>query len=868
MSLEGGGHSISLGLPTGTTPGRAGSTASLVDGGTYAEYTDFLPGGIDLRVSPEADGFTSFLVLPERPATNEFIFAITSDLTLTPDKDDSFTFRDADGNVHGQLRRPFLVDSSEVEGRGGGLYSEAVTMSVRSDGDQQLLTLTVDPKTLDDAVYPVYLDPTTTKFPDQCGSCSAGDTFASSKYPGSNFNNYKRPDDPGYYEMWHGNEPGTSYYNEVYIRFNGLEDAIGAEHIDSAILKFYPYWQYSHYTPRSSWIKRVTSSWTAASLTWNARPTVEDDDWMTFQTTEGSWSDPDVKAYVQDVVNGTWPDEGLMIHANSLGQVGWKRIVSRKNSTLRPKLVITYTPFAAPSIFYPNSATGETSTRTLQWTLPAESVQNAFQVQVDDDSGFGSPVYDSGGASLANTYDMIPNSTTLIDGQLYYWRVRVKYGNNTAFSDWSANAESNVGTPSPAELNYCYDALNRLQYRNTDAACTSSSDEEYVYDDAGNRIQADEDGTLTYFDYNGDGQLTCVYTTSCAADNVDYDSAGRTASYAGWVYEYDAEGRLVTACESSSCAGSIDKVEFAYDGDGHRTQIKEYLAGVLDATVDFRYRGDAIVEELTDGTVSRSYVVDDAGTVIKFCDPDCSGTNPAYLVMWNGHGDALAVWLIDSVAGTLTLANSYTYSSWGAPTTATHNSIADLGFRFLYVGAADVQWDDFSGLGLYYMHARHYSPALGRFLQPDPAALEANHYSYSAGNPVTSIDPMGLMTAVNIELYGGGKLVYIPVSTPGKDLVAAMAVGASAVICLILGCSVSYSKPDSPGSMEQEVRRGQAPRSVKRVDPRHVAGRPGEQPHVHFRDGTARNQDGSMRHGDHRLTNEEKRWLQRHGWKV
>ncbi len=33
--------------------------------------------------------------------------------------------------------------------------------------------------------------------------------------------------------------------------------------------------------------------------------------------------------------------------------------------------------------------------------------------------------------------------------------------------------------------------------------------------------------------------------------------------------------------------------------------------------------------------------------------------------------------------GTLTLANSYTYSSWGTPTTTTHNGYADLGFRFL-----------------------------------------------------------------------------------------------------------------------------------------------------------------------------------------
>jgi RHS repeat-associated protein len=54
-----------------------------------------------------------------------------------------------------------------------------------------------------------------------------------------------------------------------------------------------------------------------------------------------------------------------------------------------------------------------------------------------------------------------------------------------------------------------------------------------------------------------------------------------------------------------------------------------------------------------------------------------------------------------------------------------------------------VQWDNFSGLGLTYMHARHYSPLTGRFLQPDPAAAEANHFAYGGSSPVSHVDPCG-----------------------------------------------------------------------------------------------------------------------------
>jgi RHS repeat-associated protein len=311
-------------------------------------------------------------------------------------------------------------------------------------------------------------------------------------------------------------------------------------------------------------------------------------------------------------------------------------------------------------------------------------------------------------------------------------------------------SESNGSASS--DQRYCLDALNRLQYRQTGSACSSSSkNEEYAYDKAGNRTKTVISGTTTNYAYNAKGQLCKVGATSCgtptcAAPYVTYDSAGRTACFNGWAYVYDAEGRLIKACESTTCATSgVDKVEFAYDGEGHRTSIKEYTAGTLTTTRDFLYQGDAIVQEKTNGTISREYVVDEAGAIIRFCDPSCTSVgNTSYLVTWNGHGDALAAWKIDPSTGSLTLANSYTYSSWGAPTTATHNSIADLGLRFLYVGRFDVQWDNFSGLGLLYMHARHYAPSIGRFLQPDPAAAEANHYAYTASNPVTAVDPSGL----------------------------------------------------------------------------------------------------------------------------
>lgn len=75
-------------------------------------------------------------------------------------------------------------------------------------------------------------------------------------------------------------------------------------------------------------------------------------------------------------------------------------------------------------------------------------------------------------------------------------------------------------------------------------------------------------------------------------------------------------------------------------------------------------------------------------------------------------------------------------------------------------------------------------------------------------------------------------------------------------------------KPTSQSQMQKQVERGQAPKEVDRVDKPHIEG---QQPHVHFKDGTSQNIDGSV-HDAHRgtpnLTNKVKKWLTNNGWKV
>lgn len=73
-------------------------------------------------------------------------------------------------------------------------------------------------------------------------------------------------------------------------------------------------------------------------------------------------------------------------------------------------------------------------------------------------------------------------------------------------------------------------------------------------------------------------------------------------------------------------------------------------------------------------------------------------------------------------------------------------------------------------------------------------------------------------------------------------------------------------KPTSANQMQKQVERGQAPKTVERVDTPEFSW---EKPHVHFKDGTALNIDGSVHDamkGVHNLTNSERIWLFENGW--
>jgi RHS repeat-associated protein len=118
-----------------------------------------------------------------------------------------------------------------------------------------------------------------------------------------------------------------------------------------------------------------------------------------------------------------------------------------------------------------------------------------------------------------------------------------------------------------------------------------------------------------------------------------------------------------------------------------------------------------------------------------------------YWYHFDALGSVVALSQYNSGNGYASIVEQYTYSAFGQTTvrdgggTPWSPNKSLYGNPYMFTGR---QWD--GETGLYYYRARMYSPAFGRFLQPDPIGYAdgMNMYAYVHNNPTNHIDPYGL----------------------------------------------------------------------------------------------------------------------------
>ena len=310
------------------------------------------------------------------------------------------------------------------------------------------------------------------------------------------------------------------------------------------------------------------------------------------------------------------------------------------------------------------------------------------------------------------------------------------------------------------------------------------------------------------------------------------------------------------------------------------------------------------------------YLYDESNSPIGFgiYYPTASSTYWQYYYFGkNIQGDVIALYRSDYNSSNQsyypTLVATYSYDPWGAPTgiydangntiSQTSNAVAAYN-PFRYRG---YRYD--GDTRLYYLQSRYYDPAVKRFINADTYAstgqgfIGYNMFAYCMNNPVCHADENGELSwqqvfyvGITTSLIGFAILATLPTGggslllagASGGAMTASAATSAAAVsakIAVIGGtataaASVMYSSiskpPTSRNQMQKQAENGQAPKEVDRVDGVHTNLKPpNNQPHIHFKNGTAINLDGTMHHGgvkDLKITNQIAKWLLNNGWSL
>lgn len=378
-----------------------------------------------------------------------------------------------------------------------------------------------------------------------------------------------------------------------------------------------------------------------------------------------------------------------------------------------PAQSLTYTYNAATQrLTSVKRTTGSTTTEMQGYTYYANGKINT----VTGNGMTETYTYDSFGRPVSKVYTV---GSTVKESHTYAYDKNHQITSETVVNNWPSSSSARVNET----RNYTYDSIGQLVQ--SVATGTKNETVSYVYNAVGNRTSETAGGIETTYHYNSLNQLE-IESNAQGSINYDYDDNGNLISKSDGTntvtYTYDAANQMVGYTNGTTTQQNV------YNGKGQRIKKTEGSSAT-----NYFYDGSDLLYT-TDGTGALKALQLYGANTDLFAAVYADNTMYFYTEDTKGS-------VVNLVDGSQNAVVSYTYTDYGE-TTESQGSSFNNEIRF--TGGV---YDETTGL--YYLNARFYDPAAGRFLNPDsyrgePADPQTLHlYAYCANNPVNLIDPTG-----------------------------------------------------------------------------------------------------------------------------
>lgn len=263
--------------------------------------------------------------------------------------------------------------------------------------------------------------------------------------------------------------------------------------------------------------------------------------------------------------------------------------------------------------------------------------------------------------------------------------------------------------------NYTYDKVNRLR---------SDKSGSYTYDKNGNRTASSSN---TYSYAANTNRLTDVKAGNTTLKSANYLTTGELR-FAPFLSGYDGNGQLRYS------GGTNGQYYMTYNHKNERTVRSintsgSWYTGAIQYVYDensnligeYTPNGTPLVEYVWMGSKLVAAIYGNGGSTRIYAAVTDKNNTPRMLV---DNSTNSAVWQWESTAFGV-----------GQPT-------GSVKFNLRFPGQ---YYDEFTGL--HYNLNRYYNPELGRYMEPDPIGLEggSNPYAYADSNPISNVDPSGLL---------------------------------------------------------------------------------------------------------------------------